>query len=152
MYNEVIAMTVKNDYLFCAILFLNKKDTIALRLSLIVVFLFFGIAKWFEFEVEALTPIITTTWLSILKDMLGLHGTSYFLGVVELTTVALLVLGFKNPMAGAAGATLIVLTGVVTLSLLPQLGTIDGFILKDIMVVAIGLTLLKQDLVRWQQA
>lgn len=145
-------MIVKSNYLSCTIDFLNKKDSIALRFSLIVVFLFFGISKWFEFEVEALTPILTTTWLSILKDMLGLHGTSYFIGVVELMTVALLVLGFKNPMAGAAGATFITLTGMVTLSLLPQIGMIDGFILKDIMVVAIGLTLLKQDLIRWQQA
>lgn len=144
-------MTAKYSYLSCAIKLLNKKDIIALRLSLIVIFLFFGIAKWFEFEVEALTPIITTTWLNIFNQVLGLHGTSYFLGIVELTTVALLVLGFKNPMAGVAGAVMIILTGIVTLSLLPQLGTIDSFILKDIMVVAIGLTLLKQDLIRWHQ-
>ncbi|WP_343551720.1 DUF417 family protein [Pantoea sp.] len=144
-------MTAKYSYLSCAINFLNKKDIIALRLSLIVIFLFFGIAKWFEFEVQALTPIITATWLNIFNQVLGLHGTSYFLGGVELTTVVLLLLGFKNPMAGAAGAAMIILTGLVTLSLLPQLGTIDSFILKDIMVVAIGLTLLKQDLIRWHQ-
>lgn len=144
-------MTTKYSYLSCAIKLINKKDIIALRLSLIIIFLFFGIAKWFEFEVQALTPIITTTWLNIFNSVLGLHGTSYFLGVVELTTVALLLLGFKNPMAGAAGAAMIILTGLVTLSLLPQLGTVDSFIIKDLMVVAIGFSLLKHDLIRWHQ-
>ncbi|MDY0927187.1 DUF417 family protein [Enterobacter sp. CFBP8995] len=130
--------------------FLASKEPMVLRLSVIIIFLVFGMAKWFEFEVQALEPIFTKTWLSIFPYFLGLHGSSYFLGVVELTTVILLIAGFKRPDLGMIGAGLLILTGLVTLSLLPQLGGLDSFIFKDIMVVAIGLTLLKRDIIRWK--
>jgi uncharacterized membrane protein YkgB len=132
-----------------AIHFLESKEPIILRLSIIVIFLVFGIAKWFEFEVQALVPLTTNTWLNIFNKFLGLYGTSYFLGIVELSTVILLIAGFKNPQLGMIGAGLLILTGLVTLSLLPQLGRLDSFIFKDVMVVAIGITLLKRDLIRW---
>lgn len=131
--------------------FLASKEPMVLRLSVIIIFLIFGMAKWFEFEVQALEPIFTQTWLSIFPYFLGLHGSSYFLGVVELSTVLLLIAGFKRPELGMIGAGLLILTGLVTLSLLPQLGKLDSFIFKDIMVVAIGLTLLKRDLIRWEK-
>ncbi len=69
-----------------------------------------------------------------------------------MTTVILLIAGFKRPLLSMIGAGLLILTGLVTLSLLPQLGGLDAFIFKDIMVVAIGLTLLKRDLIRWEKA
>lgn len=130
--------------------FLASKEPMVLRLSVIIIFLVFGVAKWFEFEVQALEPIFIKTWLGIFPYFLGLHGSSYFLGVVEMTTVILLIAGFKRPLLGMIGAGLLILTGLVTLSLLPQLGGLDSFIFKDIMVVAIGLTLLKRDLIRWK--
>lgn len=135
-----------------AIHFLTSKEPVILRLSVIIIFLVFGMAKWFEFEVQALEPIFTQTWLSIFPYFLGLHGSSYFLGVVELSTVLLLIAGFKRPELGMIGAGLLILTGLVTLSLLPQLGKLDSFIFKDIMVVSIGLTLLKRDLIRWEKS
>lgn len=135
-----------------AIHFLTSKEPLVLRLSIIIIFLVFGMAKWFEFEVQALEPIFTKTWLSIFPYFLGLHGSSYFLGVVELSTVLLLIAGIKRPELGMIGAGLLILTGLVTLSLLPQLGKLDSFIFKDIMVVAIGLTLLKRDLLRWEKS
>ncbi|WP_455844350.1 DUF417 family protein [Pantoea agglomerans] len=135
-----------------AIHFLTSKEPLVLRLSIIIIFLVFGMAKWFEFEVQALEPIFTKTWLSIFPYFLGLHGSSYFLGVVELSTVLLLIAGIKRPELGMIGAGLLILTGLVTLSLLPQLGKLDSFIFKDIMVVAIGLTLLKRDLIRWEKS
>lgn len=135
-----------------AIHFLTSKEPLVLRLSIIIIFLVFGMAKWFEFEVQALEPIFTKTWLSIFPYFLGLHGSSYFLGVVELSTVLLLIAGFKRPELGMIGAGLLILTGLVTLSLLPQFGKLDSFIFKDIMVVAIGLTLLKRDLIRWEKS
>lgn len=135
-----------------AIHFLTSKEPLVLRLSIIIIFLVFGMAKWFEFEVQALEPILTKTWLSIFPCFLGLHGSSYFLGVVELSTVLLLIAGIKRPELGMIGAVLLILTGLVTLSLLPQLGKLDSFIFKDIMVVSIGLTLLKRDLIRWEKS
>ncbi len=129
---------------------IGNKDDSVLRFSIIIIFLVFGMFKWFEFEVRALEPLILGTWLQVFNFFLGLHGTSYFLGVVELTTVVLLLVGFKRPLYGASGAGLVILTGVVTLSLLPQLKSLDSFIFKDVMLIGIGLTLLKRDLMRWR--
>ncbi|HDR1490769.1 TPA: DUF417 family protein, partial [Pasteurella multocida] len=39
-------------------------DITLLRLSVILLFFIFANTKWFEFEVEALKPIISASWLS----------------------------------------------------------------------------------------
>lgn len=130
---------------------LERKDILLLKLSVIAIFTVFGISKWFEFEVQALAPIILPTWLNIFNKLLGLHGTSYFPGVVEMATLLLLLGGLKYPALGAAGAALVTLTCLVTLSLLPQLGMLDSFIFKDLVIGAAGVVMLKADLVRWRQ-
>ncbi|WP_163500284.1 DUF417 family protein, partial [Escherichia coli] len=61
-------------------------DMIILRLSVIAIFMLFGTYKWFDFEVMALEPLISSTWLNILYSLFGVHGGSYFLGVVETIT------------------------------------------------------------------
>lgn len=127
---------------------LNGKDIAMLRLSVFAVFATFGTYKWFEFEVEALKPLISSTWLNVLYDLFGVHGGSYFLGVVETATFILLLLGFHRPLAGVVGALLVFATGFVTLSLLIQTGSVDGFIFKDIMLIGAGLVLLRHDLVK----
>ncbi|VEB27319.1 Predicted membrane protein [Actinobacillus lignieresii] len=58
----------------------SEVDILILRLSIFIVFATFGIFKWFDFEVEALKPLISTTWLNFLYDWFGFHGTSYLLG------------------------------------------------------------------------
>ncbi len=124
-------------------------DLIALRLSVILVFVIFGTYKWFEFEVQALKPMISMTWLNILYTMFGEHGGSYFLGVVEHIAFIALIIGFFRPSFGVLGAILVIVTGLTTLSLLPQLGKISSFIVKDVLLIGAGLTLLKYDLIRW---
>ena len=104
-------------------------DIIFARLSVIIVLAVMGNYKWFEFEVEALKPLFSQTWLSFLPSALGDAGASYFLGVVETV-------GYLSLMA------------LSTLSLLPQLGKIDGFIFKDLFLLGLGLVLLKYDLAR----
>jgi uncharacterized membrane protein YkgB len=125
-------------------------DLIALHLGVIAIFAVFGTIKWFDFEVQALQPLLTTTWLKVLHDLFGAHGASYFLGVVETLAFVALIVGFGKPQYGAAGSLLVVLTAIVTLSLLPQLDALDSFIFKDILLIGAGLTLLKHDLLRWQ--
>ncbi|PKH25192.1 hypothetical protein CIG19_04980 [Enterobacterales bacterium CwR94] len=125
-------------------------DSIMLRLSVIFIFALFGTFKWFEFEVQALQPLISSTWLNILYTLFGVHGGSYFLGAAETLTFIALILGFRHPLPGIFGAVMTVATGVVTLSLLPQLDELDSFIIKDILLVGAGLTLLKQDLLRYK--
>lgn len=123
-------------------------DIHLLRLCVILIFLIYGNTKWFDFEVELLKPLISPTWLSFLYEALGHHGTSYLLGVVETITYVALIAGFARPAAGIAGSLLVMLTALVTLSLLPQLGGFNGFILKDVLLLGAGAVLLKHDLRR----
>ncbi|HAO0324720.1 TPA: DUF417 family protein [Escherichia coli] len=125
---------------------LESKDIAVLRLSLIIIFGLFGTYKWFDFEVKILDELLSGTWLSILHTFFGLHGGSYFLGIMENITLIALIVGFFRPIYGAVGAVLVILTGLVTLSLLPQLGKIDAFIIKDVLLVGAGLVLLRYDL------
>lgn len=140
---------IKKNVLLHLLNLIGKKDDVILRLSVIIIFSAFGFIKFFEFEVRALEPLILNTWLEVFHYFLGLHGTSYFLGVVEVLTVFLLFTGFKRPLFGVAGAALVILTGMVTLSLLPQMKSFDAFIFKDILLIGIGLTLVKRDLLRF---
>lgn len=129
--------------------FLNSNiDITVLRLSVIVIFMLFGTYKWFDFEVNALEPLISKTWLNFLYTLFGVHGGSYFLGAVENIAFIALIIGFVKPIIGVFGDVIVIFTGVVTLSLLFQLGKIDSFIIKDILLIGSGLVLLKYDLLR----
>lgn len=127
----------------------SNADIAIMRITLIFIFVLYGTYKWFDFEVQALEPLISVTWLNILYSVFGIAGGSYFLGVIETLTFLLLIAGFYRPAAGIAGSALVILTGIVTLSLLPQLGKIDGFIIKDVFLISTGLAVLKHDLCRW---
>ncbi|HDX1178137.1 TPA: DUF417 family protein [Pasteurella multocida] len=125
----------------------SNLDITLLRLSVILLFFVFGNTKWFEFEVEALKPIISASWLSFLYDLFGVYNTSYLLGIVESLAYVSLIIGFKQPKVGLLGSGLVFITALVTVSLLPQLG-FDGFIFKDILLIGIALVLFKYDLNR----
>lgn len=122
-------------------------DLIVLRLSVIAVFLGFGVAKWFEFEVQLLKPLISPTWLRFLYDWFGYHGASYFLGIVEGIAYIGLIVGFWKPSWSIVGALVVFGTACVTLSMMLQLG-FHGFIFKDILLIGAALVLLKADLNR----
>lgn len=127
----------------------SNYDIIALRLSVIVIFVLFGTYKWFDFEVMALVPLISSTWLNILYILFGIHGGSYFLGVVETVAFLALIIGFFKPAAGILGDIIVIVTGITTLSLLPQLGKIDSFVIKDVLLIGAGAVLLKYDLKKY---
>ncbi len=137
-------------------------DLHLVRGSMVLIFLLFGYQKWFEYEVQALDPFIRygplTSWM---YPVFGHHGASYFLGVSEWLTAALLIWGFWNPKAGILGAILSVGTFVTTVTIIPFLP--DGwdpaagfpamignvaFTMKDVVFLAVSVYLLKQDVVR----
>lgn len=126
----------------------SDADIALLRASVIFIFALFGTFKWFDFEVRELEPIISNTWLSVLYTLFGTHGGSYFLGVVETLAFLALMVGFKKPAFGIVGDLIVIVTGITTLSLLPQLSTLDGFIVKDVLLIGAGAVLLKFDLRR----
>jgi uncharacterized membrane protein YkgB len=82
-------------------------DLHLVRASMVLIFLLFGYQKWWEYEAQTLIPFISngplTSWMYL---VFGLHGATYFLGVSEWLTAALLIWGFRNPKAGILGAIL----------------------------------------------
>jgi len=80
-------------------------DYYVLRASMVLVFLFFGYQKWFDYEAQALIPYISNgPLISWMYPVFGLRGATYFLGVSEWTFGALLFIGFWNKTAGVLGA------------------------------------------------
>ena len=143
-------------------LFRGDLDLHLVRGSMVLIFLLFGYQKWFEYEAQTLIPFISngplTSWM---YPVFGLHGASYFLGVSEWLTAALLIWGFWNPKAGILGAILSVGTFITTVTIIPFLP--DGwdpaagfpamtgnvaFTMKDVVLLAVSVYLLKQDVVR----
>src|SRR5580658_10297383 len=75
-----------------------------LRASMVMIFLFFGYQKWFEYEAQALIPYISNgPLLSWMYPVFGIRGACWFLGVAECAFGALLFIGFCNK-AGILGA------------------------------------------------
>ena len=131
-------------------------------LGRLLIFLLFGYQKWFEYEAQTLIPFISNGPLTFwMYPVFGLHGASYFLGVSEWLTAALLIWGFWNPKAGILGAILSVGTFVTTVSIIPFMpegwnaaagfpamqGNV-AFLMKDVVLLAVSVYLLKQDVVR----
>jgi uncharacterized membrane protein YkgB len=137
-------------------------DLHLVRGSMVLIFLLFGYQKWWEYEAQTLIPFISNGPLTFwMYPVFGLHGASYFLGVSEWLTAALLLWGFWNPRAGILGAILSVGTFVTTVTIIPFLP--DGwdpaagfpamkgnvaFTMKDVVLLAVSVYLLKQDVVR----
>ena len=137
-------------------------DLHLVRGSMVLIFLLFGYQKWFEYEVQALIPFISngplTSWM---YPVFGHHGATYFLGVSEWLTAALLIWGFWSPKAGILGAVLSVGTFITTVSIIPFMpngwnaaagfpamqGNV-AFLMKDVVLLAVSVYLLKQDVVR----
>ena len=140
----------------------GRLDLHLVRASMVLIFLLFGYQKWFEYEAQGLIPFISNGPLTFwMYPVFGLHGASYFLGVSEWLTAALLIWGFWNPRAGVLGAFLSVGTFVTTVSIIPFMP--DGwdaaagfpamkgnvaFLMKDVVLLAVSVYLLKQDVVR----
>jgi uncharacterized membrane protein YkgB len=132
------------------------------RGSMVLIFLLFGYQKWFEYEAQTLIPFISNGPLTFwMYPVFGLHAASYFLGFSEWVTAGVLIWGFWNPKAGILGAILSIGTFVTTVTIIPFMP--DGwnaaagfpamqgnvaFLMKDVVLLAVSVYLLKQDVVR----
>jgi len=82
----------------------NDLDYHLMRISMVIIFAFFGYQKWFEYEAEALIPYISHGPLIFwMYPVFGVHGATYFLGVSEWLFGALLFAGFWNKKLGILG-------------------------------------------------
>jgi uncharacterized membrane protein YkgB len=141
-----------------------KEDTDyhLIRASMIIIFASFGYQKWFEYEAQVLIPYISNGPLIFwMYPVFGIRGASWFLGVSEWLIGALLFLGFWNNRLGILGAIGSTITFITTVTIIPFMpygwDPVAGFpamagnvpfLMKDVVLLAASIYLLKQDVVR----
>ena len=133
------------------------------RASMVIIFAFFGYQKWFDYEAQELIPYISNgPLISWMYPVFGIRGASWFLGVSEWVFGALIFLGFWNKSLGVLGAAGSCFTFLTTVTIIPFMP--DGwaasaggfpamtgnvpFLMKDVVLFAVSVYLLKQDAVR----
>src|SRR5437870_6315958 len=138
-------------------------DLHLVRASMVLIFVLFGYQKWFEYEAETLKPFISNGPLIFwLYPVFGVRGASWFLGASEWLFAALLFWGFWNKKAGILGALGCAFAMVGTVTIIPFMP--DGwaasaggfpamqgnvaFLMKDVVLLAVSIYLLKQDVAR----
>jgi uncharacterized membrane protein YkgB len=141
-----------------------------LRIALILVFLWFGGMKFTAYEAQGNMGLIAhSPLMSWMNTAFGIQGASDVIGVVELTTAAMLAAGAFVPIASVIGAAMACCTFVLTLSFFvttpgvfeptaggfPAISALPGqFLLKDVVLLAASATLLIASISpgRWQAA
>ena len=135
-------------------------DYHVVRASMVIIYFFFGYQKWFPYEAHGLIPFISNgPLISWMYPVFGLQGASWFLGVSEWLFGALIFLGFWNKPLGVLGALGSCVTFIMTITIIPFMP--DGwnaaaggfpamqgnvaFLMKDVVLFAVSLYLLKQD-------
>src|SRR5262249_15193996 len=141
----------------------NDLDYHLLRASMVIIFLFFGYQKWFEYEAEALIPYISHGPLLFwMYSVFGIRGATYFLGVAEWLFGALLFAGFLSKRLGVLGALGSCFTFIANFKIIqfmpdgwapsaggfPAMTEKVAFLMKDLVLFAASFYLLKQDVVR----
>lgn len=137
-----------------------------LRASMVIIFLFFGYQKWFEYEAQALIPYISHGPLIFwMYRAFGTRGATYFLGVAEWAFGALLFLGFWNKKLGIIGAAGSCFSFIATFTIIlfipdgwaasaggfPAMTERVAFLMKDLVLLAVSVYLLRQDIIRVSQ-
>src|SRR5437016_2302163 len=155
--NSLISVLIKRGLLK------EDLDYHLIRASMVVIFLFFGYQKWFEYEAQALVPYISNgPLISWMYPVFGIRGACWFLGVSEWLFGALLFWGFWNRTAGVLGALGGIASFVGTTTIIPFMpggwaASVGGFpamtekvafLMKDFVLLAVSFVLLKQDLLR----
>jgi uncharacterized membrane protein YkgB len=141
----------------------NDLDYHLLRASMVIIFLFFGYQKWFDYEAQALLPYIGHGPLIFwMYAVFGVRGATYFLGVGEWLFGALLLAGYWNKRLGILGALGSCFIFIATTTIIPFMP--DGwaasaggfpamtekvaFLMKDLVLFAVSVYLLRQDVIR----
>src|SRR3954454_15355335 len=133
-----------------------------IRASMVLIFLAFGYQKWFAYEAQVLIPYISHGPLIFwLYPVFGIQGASWFLGVSEWLIGALLFLGFWDKRLGILGALGSTATFIMTVTIIPFMPNgwdpVAGFpamagnvpfLIKDVVLLAASIYLLKQDVAR----
>jgi reactive chlorine resistance protein C len=118
-----------------------------LRVGLAFLLALFGTFKFFQFEADAIQPLVShSPFLSWMYALLSVRAASAVIGVVEVTAALGLVLAPWWPRLGVVGGLLATGTFLVTLSFLASTPGLlapgndgAGFILKDVVLLGAAL-------------
>jgi uncharacterized membrane protein YkgB len=138
-------------------------DLHLIRATMVATFLFFSCQKWFEYEANALVPFISHGPLIFwLYPAFGIRGAAYLLGSAELLFGLTMFLGFWNRKLAVLGSLASCATYLSTVTIIPffpepwaapaggfPAATLPFlFLVKDIVLLAASVYLLKQDVRR----
>jgi len=138
-----------------------------IRASMVIIFLFFGYQKWFDYEAQALIPYISNgPLISWMYPVFGIRGACWFLGVAEWFFGALLFAGFWNKKLGVLGALGGIFSFISTFTIIPfmpngwapsaggfpAMTETVAFLMKDLVLLAVSVYLLRQDVLRVAQS
>lgn len=138
-------------------------DLHLVRAAMVVVFFVFGCQKWFDYEAHALVPFISHGPLIFwLYPAFGIRGAAFFLGSAEWLIGTLMLWGFWNRKVAVFGSLGSCATYLATVSIIPffpdawaapaggfPAATLPFlFLMKDIVLLAASVYLLKQDILR----
>jgi uncharacterized membrane protein YkgB len=133
------------------------------RAAMVIIFLFFGYQKWFDYEAQALIPYISNGPLLFwMYPVFGVRGATWFLGVAEWGLGALLFAGFWNKRLGILGALGSCFAFISTITIIPfipngwapsaggfpAMTETTAFLLKDLILLSVSVYLLRQDVIR----
>jgi uncharacterized membrane protein YkgB len=134
-----------------------------IRASMVIIYFFFGYQKWFYYEAQGLIPFFTHGPLIFwMYPLFGVKGATYLLGISEWLFGALLLAGFWNKKLGVLGALGSVVAFISTVTIIPfmpdgweasaggfpaMVGNV-AFLMKDIVLLAVSVYLLRQDVLR----
>src|SRR5580693_2141499 len=133
------------------------------RASMVIIFLFFGYQKWFQYEAQGLIPYISHGPLIFwMYSVFSVRGATWFLGVSEWVFGALLFWGFWNKKAGILGALGSCFSFIATFTIIPffpngweasaggfpAMTEHVAFLMKDLVLLAVSFYLLREDVKR----
>jgi uncharacterized membrane protein YkgB len=134
-----------------------------IRASIVVLFLFFGYQKWFEYEAQVLIPYISNgPLISWVYPVFGVRGAGWLLGVSEWSFAVLLFLRFWHKglgILGAVGSCASFIGTVMIVAFMPDdwaasavgfpamAGNVP-FLMKDVVLFTVSLYLLKRGVAR----
>lgn len=135
-----------------------RNTLVLLRIALVIVFVWFGCMKFTHYEATGNAGLIANSpFMSWMNTVFGIQGASDVIGVIELATATMLLLGAFVPAASVVGAAMSCCTFSITLTFFvttpgvfepaaggfPAISTLPGqFLLKDIVLLAASVTLL----------
>jgi uncharacterized membrane protein YkgB len=133
-----------------------------LRSAMVIIFAFFGYTKWHQYAAQQMIPFISNSpFIFWLYPAFGLRGGARFLGASEWTILALLYAGFWDKRLGTLGALGSTITFATTVTIIlfipngwdpavgfPAMAGNVPFLMKDLVLLAVSIYLLKQDVTR----